>query len=321
MRWACPCGKSSKSLLVDVGPRSDPIAIGLVGCGRWGRNILRDLLALGCTVHVADPDPAARIGALDAGAARAEAAPEMLSERLGGFVVATPTTAHAAAIDALLIRDRPIFCEKPLTPDSETARRLAAAGAGRLFVMDKWRYHPGIEYLAQAVTSRSFGDAIGICTRRRQWGTPHLDVDPIWTLLPHDLSIVREILGELPAVACARGVRRRERVEELDAILGTSPSAIISISALSTRVERLISVTFDDAVVSLRDPLAAHVELVRRNDPAGRVALVPIASEMPLKRELEVFLAFVRGGSPPKSNAWDAVASIELIEQLRGLVR
>jgi predicted dehydrogenase len=303
--------------VVDGKPSVDPVRIGLVGCGRWGLYILRDLLALGCTAHVADSDPAARTRALEAGAAVVEQAPEQLSADVEGFVVATQTTAHAAAIDALLMRNRPIFCEKPLAADGNTARRLAELGAGRLFVMDKWRYHPGIEQLGEAARSKAFGEVVGVCTRRRQWGTIHSDVDPIWVLLPHDLSIVREILGELPPVVAARGVRRGDWVEELDAILGTRPSATISISALSTTVERSVSVTFDDAVLSLRDAFAPNVEIMRRNDVAARLGFLPIATDMPLQRELAAFVAFLRGGPPPKADAIDAVSTIERIEQLR----
>jgi predicted dehydrogenase len=307
--------------VVDATPTFDPIGIGLVGCGRWGLHILRDLLALGCTVQVADSDPVARARALEAGAIAVEPVPEQLSEDVEGFVVATPTTAHAGAIHALLNRNRPIFCEKPLAADGETARRLAGDGAGRLFVMDKWRYHPGIERLGEAVRSKSFGEVVGVCTRRRQWGTLHSDVDPIWILLPHDLSVVREILGELPEIVAARGVRRGDWVEELDAILGTRPSAMISISALSTTVERFVSVTFEDAVLSLREVLSPNLELMRRSDAAARLEFMPIATEMPLKRELAAFVAFLRGGPPPKADVADALSSIERIEQLRDWIR
>jgi hypothetical protein len=57
------------------------------------------------------------------------------------------TTWHADVIRRLAPRGIPIFVEKPMTPDAEEARRLAATLPGRLFVTDKWRYHPGIEAL------------------------------------------------------------------------------------------------------------------------------------------------------------------------------
>ena len=119
--------------------------LGLVGCGLWGKNILRDLRVLSAEVVVADPDPAARTAAEVQGA-RTVAALDALPE-VEGVVVATPASTHAEVIDALLPRGIPIFIEKPFTLDLERARRLAAVAAERLFVMHVWRYHPGIEAL------------------------------------------------------------------------------------------------------------------------------------------------------------------------------
>src|SRR5712691_7004904 len=118
--------------------------IGLAGCGAWGRNILRDLRALGCRVIVADPSEAARAGAIAGGAAGVVSGSDELPSRLDGLVIATPTGTHEAVIERLLPYGAPLFVEKPLTADPVAARNLARRVGGRLFVMDKWRYHPGI---------------------------------------------------------------------------------------------------------------------------------------------------------------------------------
>lgn len=68
----------------------------LMGCGTWGRNILRDLLHLGCEVHVIDPDAGAREAALDAGASAATERSTGL--RPDGVIVATPASLHYASV-------------------------------------------------------------------------------------------------------------------------------------------------------------------------------------------------------------------------------
>src|SRR4051794_36592326 len=116
------------------------LKIGLVGCGRWGRNILRDMTALGAETHVVDIAQDAADQALQAGAATAGTHVEALPPDCAGFVVATPSVTHAAVIESLLARGKPVFVEKPFTSNVEDARRICAAAGDRVFVMDKWRY-------------------------------------------------------------------------------------------------------------------------------------------------------------------------------------
>ena len=81
------------------GAASAAAGIALVGCGRWGRHILRDLVGLGCTVAVADPSGEARQHAAAAGAASAVRDVAELPE-VAGAVVATPTRTHAPVLES-----------------------------------------------------------------------------------------------------------------------------------------------------------------------------------------------------------------------------
>ncbi|MFN2492599.1 MAG: Gfo/Idh/MocA family protein [Pyrinomonadaceae bacterium] len=121
------------------------LQVGLIGCGRSGRHILRDLFTLGCDVAVVSPSERRRSNARDAGAVHiVETVADLPT--VAGLIVATPTSTHAAVIESLLERNVPIFTEKPLTCDRESAFRLARKAPHRLFVMDKWRYHAGGGY-------------------------------------------------------------------------------------------------------------------------------------------------------------------------------
>src|SRR5512138_3774871 len=84
--------------------------VALVGCGRWGRHILRDLLGLGCAVTVVDTSPERRREALERGAASAAGRLSGLPD-LAGIVVATPAGTHARVVEEALGRGVPVFCE------------------------------------------------------------------------------------------------------------------------------------------------------------------------------------------------------------------
>src|SRR6476646_6231973 len=79
-----------------------------------------------------------------------------------------------------------------------SARRLAAAAPDRLFVMDKWRYHPGVAELARIARSGELGPVVGIHSRRVTLGHRYSDVSTVWIHAPHDLAIALELLGSVP---------------------------------------------------------------------------------------------------------------------------
>jgi predicted dehydrogenase len=227
----------------------------LVGCGRWGRLILRDLVALGARVEVAAPSAVSREAALAAGAACAFSSPSEIPGTVDGFIVATPTATHAEVVESLLSYGVPIFVEKPLTPSVEAARRLVRLAGERIFVMDKWRYHPGIEALRDQARSGALGDILAVRSFRLGWGNPHRDVDAVWILMPHDLAIAYEILGYLPAVRAAYTSLRGNAGSDLVAVLGAREecAVVAEISALHPISRRAVTVIGTEGSAQLGD--------------------------------------------------------------------
>lgn len=298
------------------------LRIGLVGYGNWGRLILRDLLDLGIQVHVATPSAESRAAALIKGASRTVANAEDLGADLDGFVIASPSPTHAAVIDSLLATGRPIFVEKPLTTDVASARRLAAAAPERIFVMDKWRYHPGIEALAAMARAGEFGDILGIRSYRLGWGRPHAGTDVAWHLMPHDLSIVLEILGRLPMPQAAWVPVRGRASTDLVAILADrdGPRVTIEISDSQPVNRRSVVISGSLRSAQLGDSYDNHL-MVADGPPDGTTKpyALPIPDDMPLRAELRVFAEHLRGGPPPRSSAADGLHVVEHVAALRTL--
>ncbi|HSE74482.1 MAG TPA: Gfo/Idh/MocA family oxidoreductase [Dongiaceae bacterium] len=290
------------------------IRIGLIGCGAWGRYILRDLKACGAVVHVADPDDAARHNAVG------QQAGSIVDDfarlpAVDGYVVAAPSSLHARIIEALLPSGRPIFTEKPMTADPASARRIAEAGADRVFVMQKWRYHPGIERMRQEIAGGGIGDVLAIQIHRWSWGTPHRDVSPVWTLMPHDLSIVLHWLGDIPPLLFARRTHPGAVGTGLIAQLGERSGPVITIDMSVAAAEhcRNFSVVGSRACMELRDSPGAAIR-TRRGPPGDAAAAaesIAIGREMPLLLELQAFLAYLDGGAAPMSSAREGQLIVE----------
>jgi predicted dehydrogenase len=285
-----------------------------VGCGSWGRYILRDLLSLACSVSVVARSPESR--------ARAEGADTIVGSvaelpEVDAIVIATPTTTHATVIEQALERGVPVFVEKPLTNDVAAADRLAAAAGERLFVMDKWRYHPGVELLRDLARDGSLGAVRGLLTTRIGWGNPHDDVDAAWVLAPHDLSIALEILGELPGARAAVADLSGDDVQGLVGLLGERPWHRLEISVRWPERRREVQLVCEEGVALLADGYSDHV-LVHRDD-ADEPERREIATELPLLRELRAFVEHLRGGPPPRSSAAEGALVVRRIAELRAL--
>jgi predicted dehydrogenase len=259
--------------------------VGLVGAGRWGRNIRRDLEDLGAEVLVADPDPA--VGAT---------APELSAlPPVDGVVVATPASTHAAVVAEALERQVPVFCEKPFTTDVASARELAARGGDRLHLMHVWRYHPGVEALGDLARSGDLGRPLGLRSTRVNGPSPRLGAIP-----PPRAALVEEVGG---------------RAESLWGLCGDDPWLVVEASTRFADKRREVRLHAEDGVAVLPHDSATALRIERGEG----VAEQPFRPEPPLRRELAAFLDHLRGGPPPKSDAAEGVAVVEALVALREL--
>jgi predicted dehydrogenase len=298
--------------------------IGLIGCGAWGRHILRDLKTCGAAVHVVAPSDVSRRNAV---AHRADSIVTAAADLppVDGYVVAVPTSLHAEIIEGLLPTGRPIFTEKPMTADRVSARQIAAAAGDRVFVMHKWRYHPGIERMRQEIASGNVGDILGMHLQRWGWGNPHGDVNALWILMPHDLSIVLHWLGEIPPVRLVRPTVAGPIDHALIACLGEPgrPPVTIDMSIVAPEHRRTFSIVGTKASLELRDSHDAAIR-VRRGapgDPTAPSDTIEIRQEMPLLLELQAFLAYLDGGPPPTSSADEGALIVERVAEIEAAAR
>ena len=293
------------------------MVVGLVGCGRWGRHILRDLRALGCEVPVVARSDESRARAVEGGATDVVDNVQVLAG-CDGIVVATPTATHASVVGEALDLDVPVFCEKPLCPDADDARRLADRAPGRLFVMDKWRYHPGVQELAAIARERRLGPVSGVATMRVGWDVPHDDVDAVWILAPHDFSIVFEIMGALPRTDAAAAQLLDGRIVHLSAVLrGDGWWHSLEVSGRSPESTRRIALHCEDGVAVLADGWDQHITVLRDRPDGVEEERIETPGELPLLGELRAFVEHLRGGPAPRSSAAEGAAIVAAIVEVR----
>jgi len=287
--------------------------IGLIGCGTWGRKILSHLRELGCRVVVFDPSERACRAAIEHGAITAQ--PQLVG-KADGWIIASPASTHSNVLAQLTHSGSPIFVEKPFTTDLASARRYA--DNPRIFVMHIWRYHRAIQLLASLARDGRIGQIKLVRSSRTNWTSPRTDVDPVWTLAPHDLSLALEILGEIPEPKAAWSERHQGRPVGLIGICGTDPALVFEVSSRFADKRREVRVHGTDGVISWRDE-QPWVEVHKGNRSSSECAIVkiPFSGDSALRTELQTFVEYLRGGPPPPTTAREGAAVVEALLELR----
>ena len=301
--------------------------IGLIGCGSWGRYVLRDLVALNCEVSVVAINKNSLQNAIQFKANAIFDSIDALPPQ-EGYVVCTPAGTHFEVIQQLVQKSSqvPIFVEKPMCNNTQEAEYLAKQLPNTLFVMDKWRYHNGVLALRDLIASKKYGNVVNISTKRLSKGTIHPDADTIWHLAPHDVAIVYELLGYLPEPSFARLDITHGELRGMTACLGKNPFAMIEVSDRHTAHYREIKVFFEDAIVVFSDGYSTVLTVYKTHqlDPNQEVKYeeaIPFELKMPLYDELDSFIKHLNGGPPPKSNANEGAMTVKIISQLKAMAQ
>ena len=191
------------------------IKVGLAGCGYWGSKHLRVLNELPDCELAALCEPSAenldKVSKAFLPEFITDDFDEMLETDIDAVVIAAPARLHYPLAKAALLKGKHVLTEKPFATTSEHALDLAETATARgltVMVGHTYVFHPAVQYLKELVKSGDLGDLLYIHTARLNFGLLQPDVDVLWDLAPHDLSILAYLLEEEPMVAGARGAAR-----------------------------------------------------------------------------------------------------------------
>lgn len=177
----------------------------LIGCGYWGRNWARTLHAMGelsavCDGMLKEANKRQEVSALVPGVPLYDDFKTAIQHAgLKGAIVATPAATHAPLAMALMDAGIDVLVEKPLALDVNDARLLVdkAKETGRtLAVGHLLLYHPALQALKAHIDSGALGRVLSISCRRLNLGQIRNEENALWSLAPHDLSILDYLTGE-----------------------------------------------------------------------------------------------------------------------------
>jgi len=279
-------------------------AIGLIGCGAWGTNILRDLISLNSKVYIVDIDAEARSRASANGAVEVFSRVDDLPI-CDGFVVAVPIPDLTNECAGLLKYQKPIFSEKTLCLSLEDFNLLKSlGGVDYIYAMHKWHYHSGIEALRVVAQSGRIGALEELSTTRHGWVKDFHGGDVFWTQSVHDLTIIKHILGYIPDEVRAINVIKNPSglPVSLTAVIGDKPTVILSVSGRHCNKVSGVSVHGAKGSAELFNAYDDYI-IVRDEDGEEKI---PIDTTFPLYLELQEFLEHLNNGPKPRCNLYSA---------------
>jgi predicted dehydrogenase len=189
-----------------------PLAVGQIGVGYWGPNLLRNLLtnARVDLAAVADADEGRRKYVSDQASdvSVCSTAEELIQDdSLAALVIATPAATHFQLALSALQAGKHILVEKPMALTVTEVEELGQEAADRglvAMVGHTFLFNPTVEYLRELVMSGELGRIRYIYSNRVNLGRIRSDVDALWNLAPHDVSIIQFLLGDPEPVRVTR---------------------------------------------------------------------------------------------------------------------
>jgi UDP-N-acetylglucosamine 3-dehydrogenase len=311
---------------------SRPLRAAVIGLGSMGRNHVRvwdesvDGVEL---VAIADPDAEALRRASEGRRVRgyADASAMLAEESLDLVSVAVPTSMHLPATLAALASGAHVLVEKPIAASREEAEAMMAAAtdAGRILTVGHIeRFNPAIRELRRRLAAGELGRIFEIrATRLGPFPARIRDVGVVVDLAPHDLDVMRYLIGSDPVRVYAE-TERRIHTEHEDLFAGLLKFAngavgLLDINWLTPTKQRTLTVTGERGMFTA-DYIAQ--DLVRWANPADATVTEgdrePIAIERrePLVVELEEFARAVRDGTPAPVDPHEAMVALLLARAL-----
>ena len=320
-----------------------PISIGVVGCGYWGPNLIRNFRALpDCEMRLVCDLSVERLQHLkrlypEVGA-ETDYAHLLNGANLDAIVIATSVKHHYPMAKASLLAGKHTLVEKPLASSAaqcEELIELADRQGVVLMVGHTFLYSLPVRKMKQMVTAGDIGQLRHISACRSNLGLFQKDINVAWDLAPHDISIILDLMEQMPvSVNCLGNAHVTPGIQDVTNMALTfadgrfatilnswlSPKKIREMTVVGSRrmivyddVEPLEKIKMFDTRVETPPHYDTFAEFQYAYHSGDR--FVPhIKQEEPLKVECQHFLDCIREGAKPLSDGRKGLELVHILE-------
>jgi len=310
--------------------------VAMVGCGYWGKNVLRNFSDLGALAAVSDANP----GLAEEFAAKYGVPSRSLQDILSdpsydGVAFATPAELHVDHVSAALNAGKHVFVEKPLALEVSDGVALAdlAKRAGRILMVGHLlQYHPLLLKLLELSREDRFGKIRHAYSNRLNLGKVRLEEDVVWSFAPHDISVVLALLGEMPRSVSVKSTAILNRdiadIADINMDFSEGVSARIFVSWLNPFKEQKLVVIGERAQAVFDDTLPwnekltvyDHKVVLKDGRPEAEKApgeKIIVDQREPLREECSHFLDCIARGATPRTDSAEALRVLSTLDAAR----
>jgi len=306
--------------------------VGVVGCGYWGQNLVRNFYELGSLGACCDLEEA-RLEALQKtyGVRTVKRIDDLLAlSDIPVVAIAAPAAQHFALAKRAMLAGKDVFVEKPLAlrvEEGEELVELARNSSRVLMVGHLLHYHPAIVELGRLLQEGELGRVEYLSSSRLNLGKLRTEEDILWSFAPHDISAILHLLNESPVSVAAQGASYlNQPISDVTLTVLSFASGVkahIFVSWLHPYKEQKLIVVgdrkmavFDDMESERKLVLYPHrIDWVNRL-PVARKAqgeVVPLAKEEPLRQECLHFLECVRDRKNPRTDGENGLKVLRIL--------
>jgi UDP-2-acetamido-3-amino-2,3-dideoxy-glucuronate N-acetyltransferase len=314
--------------------------VAVIGCGYWGKNLVRVMHELGALALACDVNEnlLAKIKADYGVRTTGDWSTAIRDPEIEAVVIAVPAAQHYELTKFALENGKDAFVEKPLALRVNEARELVSLAAERariLMVGHILEYHPAIVELKGLVDRGELGKLLYIYSSRLNLGKLRTEENILWSFAPHDISAILSILNEMPERVSAQGGYYLHP-DIADTTLTTCAfrsgvKAHIFVSWLHPFKEQKLAVV-GDRKMAVFDDMESERKLVlysHRIDWQNRAPVaqkdggqvVPLPGFEPLRVECEHFLQCLSVRCAPRTDGASALRVLQVLEDCEQSLR
>jgi predicted dehydrogenase len=325
------------------------IKVGVVGCGYWGPNLIRNFVEIPASTVLAVADLSqARLEHIQ------RCYPQIRITRdyrdlfgldLDAMVIATPPATHSWLASDAVLHGLHVLVEKPLALASRDAQQLIDLAERHnriLMVGHTFVYNPAVRALKEIIDSGQIGSIHYVDAVRASLGLFQRDLNVVWDLAPHDISILLHLLRSNPVSVSARGIAcvqdDIEDVAYMSIRFADNILAHLHLSWLDPCKVRRITVVGSEKMVVYDD--VESLEKVRVYDKGveappytnsfgdfqfsyryGDITIPNIRFTEPLRVECDHFLECISTGERPLTDGHNGLKVLRIIEAAQKSMR